>query len=110
MAVVTNVYLAMPELTFRTGLIEARYRVADGRFVINHQDLQRVRLTPQEMLNGLHDQIEEISQSDAQALIIENGYQLGPAKPEPVVEPDPEEEALQEEETPQEGNEGENEE
>ena len=60
----------------RSGMIASRYRVADGRFVLNERDLGRIRFTVDEMLNGLQG-VEQIDSVEAQTLIRKNGYKMG---------------------------------
>ena len=49
----TATYLVTKEIAIRSGLVDSRYRIADGRFVLNNRDLSRVRFEPDEYINGL---------------------------------------------------------
>ena len=59
----------------RSGLANERYRTVDGRFVMTDKDLQRVRLLPDEIVNGL-DAIM-LTKQEAEHLIAENGLKMG---------------------------------
>lgn len=59
----------------RSGLANERYRTADGRFVMTDKDLQRVRLLPDEIVNGL-DAIM-LTKQEAEHLVSENGLKMG---------------------------------
>jgi len=72
----TAIYLVTKEIALRCGLIDSRYRVADGRFVLNNRDLARVRFTPDEYINGLAG-VEKITHDEAKTLIRQNKYRLG---------------------------------
>jgi len=76
------------DVAVRAGLANERYRTADGRFVMTDKDLQRVRLTPEEIVHGL-DAIM-LTKQEAEHLIAENGLKMGfeedTAEEEPVVE------------------------
>lgn len=77
-------YLVSEEIALRSGLIESRYRLADGRFVLNDRDLARIRFTTDEYISGLPG-VEKTTSEEARTLIARNNYQLGPA-PEAVTE------------------------
>lgn len=79
MALQTAIYLVTKEIAERSGLIDGRYRVADGRFVLNDRDLSRVRFSIDEYVNGLKG-VEMITDTEAKALIKANGYALGVAE------------------------------
>ena len=72
----TATYLVTKEIAIRSGLISSRYRVADGRFVLNNRDLSRVRFSPDEYINGLEG-VEKISSEQAKTLIRQNNFRLG---------------------------------
>ena len=76
MALATQLYLVTKDIAIRSGLIESRYRIADGRFVLDNKDLSRVRFTPDEYISGL-DGVEKVSEDEAETLIAQNGYQMG---------------------------------
>lgn len=64
------------EIANRTGLLKYRYRTVDGMFLIDNKDLQRVRMTSDEMLNGFGG-IEKISLEEVERLKVENNYKMG---------------------------------
>ena len=76
MALATQLYLVTKDIAIRSGLIESRYRIADGRFVLDNKDLSRVRFTPDEYISGLAG-VEKVSEDEAETLIEQNGYQMG---------------------------------
>lgn len=76
MALATQLYLVTKDIAIRSGLIESRYRIADGRFVLDNKDLSRVRFTPDEYISGLAG-VEKVSDEEAETLISQNGYQIG---------------------------------
>lgn len=76
MAFDNAVYLVSRDIAIRSGLIKERYRIADGRFVLNNKDLSYVRFTPDEYIDGLKG-VERTSDEIASRLIAENGYQMG---------------------------------
>ena len=76
MALATQLYLVTKDIAIRSGLIESRYRIADGRFVLDNKDLSRVRFTPDEYISGLAG-VEKVSEDEAETLISQNGYQMG---------------------------------
>lgn len=80
----TATYLVTKEIAIRSGLISSRYRVADGRFVLNNRDLSRVRFSPDEYVNGLEG-VEKISSEQAKTLIRQNNFRLGAEVEEPAV-------------------------
>jgi len=71
-----GVYLASQDIAVRSGVARARYRIADGRFVLDSKDLSRVRLTSQEYITGLQG-VERTDEETARALIAQNGHQMG---------------------------------
>lgn len=76
MAFNNAVYLVSRDIAIRSGLIQIRYRIADGRFVLNNKDLSYVRFTPDEYIDGLKG-VERTSEEIAARLIAENGYKMG---------------------------------
>lgn len=78
MSVINKYYLAAPSVAERTGLIKARYRVRDGRFVLHYADMKFIRFTPEELIGGIGTLIEEVAKAEAERLIAENGYRIGP--------------------------------
>ena len=80
----TATYLVTKEIAIRSGLISSRYRVADGRFVLNNRDLSRVRFSPDEYINGLEG-VEKISSEQAKTLIRQNNFRLGAEVEEPAI-------------------------
>lgn len=76
MAFDNAVFLVSRDIAIRSGLIQERYRIADGRFVLNNKDLSYVRFTPDEYIDGLKG-VERTSDEIAARLIAENGYQMG---------------------------------
>ncbi len=76
MAFNNAIYLVSRDIAIRSGLIQIRYRIADGRFVLNNKDLSYVRFTPDEYINGLSG-VERTSEEIATRLIAENGYKMG---------------------------------
>ncbi|MBQ7684355.1 MAG: hypothetical protein IJT48_07675 [Bacteroidaceae bacterium] len=77
MPVISKYYLAAPPIAERTGLIGSRYRVRDGRYVLSYMDMKNIRFTPDELLNGIGQYIEEVGEEEAGRLIAENGYKIG---------------------------------
>lgn len=82
MALDAAFYFVTKEIAIRSGLVQSRYRIADGRFVLDNKDLSHVRFTTDEYINGL-DGVEKTDYETAQTKIAENGYQMGLAE-EPV--------------------------
>ena len=80
MALDTATYLVTRTIAIRSGLIESRYRIADGRFVLDNKDLQRVRFTSDEYITGLQG-VEKVSEEEARTLIARNGYKMGDGAP-----------------------------
>ena len=84
MALDSAVYFVTKEIAIRSGLVDSRYRIADGRFVLDNKDLSHVRFTTDEYINGLEG-VEKTDNETAQTKIAENGYQMG-LEEEPVVQ------------------------
>ena len=78
-------YLVTQEIAQRSGVIESRYRIKDGRFVLDNKDLSYIRFTPDEYIEGLKG-VEKVSKNEAMLLIEENGYKMGIEKPIAVPE------------------------
>lgn len=111
MALDSAVYFVTKEIAIRSGLVDSRYRIADGRFVLDNKDLSHVRFTTDEYINGL-DGVEKTDNETAQTKIAKNGYQIG-LKEEPVVQenqPQVEETEIEVENNNNNGDENENEE
>jgi len=68
-----TIYLATADVAQRAGVYETAYQVKDGRFVVDRNDIRRIRLTGDEYLTGIQG-IEKISQQQAEVLISENHY------------------------------------
>ena len=62
-------YLVSEEVAQRSAVIEARYRIADGRFGLNLTDADK-------------EKVEEVSKQYAMILVRENGNQIGTNKDE----------------------------
>lgn len=93
----TAFYLVSRDIAVRSGVVNERYRTADGRFVLDNKDLGRIRFTSDEFVSGLKG-IERVDRATAYALIQQNGNKRGPAE-EPAVESMPAEEPVNEEVT-----------
>lgn len=72
----SSIYLVTEDIALRSGLINSRYRVADGRFILNRKDLARIRMTSDEMINGFQG-VERISHDEALLLIGKNKHTMG---------------------------------
>ena len=57
-------------------MVNERYRIKDGRYVLNNKDLSRIRLTTDEYISGLQG-VEKVENHIAKSLIEQNGNQLG---------------------------------
>ena len=86
----TATYLVTKEIAIRSGLVDSRYRIADGRFVLNNRDLSRVRFEPDEYINGLEG-VEKVTPERAKTLIRQNNFAIGLEVVEPVVDEQQEE-------------------
>ena len=80
----TATYLVTKEIAIRSGLVDSRYRIADGRFVLNNRDLSRVRFEPDEYIRGLEG-VEKVTRERAKTLIRQNNFAIGLEIVEPVV-------------------------
>ena len=72
----TATYLVTKEIAIRSGLVDSRYRIADGRFVLNNRDLSRVRFEPDEYINGLEG-VKKVTPERAKTLIRQNNFAIG---------------------------------
>ena len=83
-------YLVTEDIAIRSGMVDSRYRIADGRFVLNNRDLNRVRFRADEYINGLAG-VEKVSDEEARTLIARNGYSLGRdnSKAQPILDSEP---------------------
>lgn len=81
----TATYLVTKEIAIRSGLVDSRYRISDGRFVLNNRDLSRVRFEPDEYINGLEG-VEKVTPEHAKTLIRQNNFAIGLEIAEPVEE------------------------
>lgn len=79
-------YLVTREVALRTGSIQYKYRTEDGRFIVDYRTLSRIRLTGDEILNGLKG-VESITKDEAKTLIAKGGYKMGDSEEAtPIVE------------------------
>lgn len=69
-------YAVTPEVAQRAGLQGQRYKTADGEYILDNKDLERITLTSQEFLTGIQG-IRAVTQEEAERLIAEGKYQLG---------------------------------
>lgn len=76
MALDNQLYLVTKDIAIRSGLMQTRYRIADGRFVLDNKDLSRVRFTTDEYISGLEG-VTKVNEEEAQTLIAQNGYKMG---------------------------------
>jgi len=76
MALDSTRFLVTKDIAIRSGLVNYRYRIVGGRFVLDNKDLSCVRFTTDEYINGLEG-VEKVDDETAQRLIAENGYQMG---------------------------------
>lgn len=108
------IYFVTRDIAIRSGLKDQRYRISDGRYVLDNKDLSRVRFTVDEYVSGLQG-VEKTDETTAQRRIAENGYKMGdialatvtqpvveepevPEEPEDSESEEPVEEPLEEEE------------
>ena len=90
-------YIVNQAVAIRCGSIENYHRIKDGRFIVTSRQLNRITLTPKELISGISG-IEQISRNAALALIAQNDYKKG-ADPYAPAYVKPEEE-IQEEDLP----------
>lgn len=76
MALDVSYFLVIPEIAKRTGVLDSRYYIADGRYVMDNKDLSYIRFSTEEIISGLEG-IERVEKSAALTLIAENGYKMG---------------------------------
>ncbi len=69
-------YKVVENIAQRSGLILERYRTKDMNWILDNNDLRRVRFTPDEYIDGLQG-VVKITGTEADALIAENNYQMG---------------------------------
>ena len=96
-------YKVVENIAQRSGLILERYRTKDMNWILDNNDLRRVRFTPDEYIDGLQG-VVKITGTEADALIAENNYQMGYDGLEPnsnnqQEQPQEEQEVEQEEQT-----------
>ena len=96
-------YKVVENIAQRSGLILERYRTKDMTWILDNNDLRRVRFTPDEYIDGLQG-VVKITGTEADALIAENNYQMGYEGLEPnnnnqQEQPQEEQEVEQEEQT-----------
>ena len=94
MALERGVYLVSRAIAERTGRINARYRTRDGRYIIDNNDLKRLRLTAEEYITGLKG-VERIDDTEAKRMIALGGRAMGVAPVEEASPADMIEEALE---------------
>ena len=70
------IYFVTRDIAIRSGLKDQRYRISDGRYVLDNKDLSRVRFTVDEYVSGLQG-VEKTDETTAQRRIAENGYRMG---------------------------------
>lgn len=94
-------YLVSEEVARRAGVIDSKYRTQDGRFILDNKDLDRMRLTSEEFVNGISD-AEMITREQAKELIAANRYAIGeaPEQQAPAAEAIEESAAVPEESSP----------
>ena len=68
-------YKVVENIAQRSGLILERYRTKDMNWILDNNDLRRVRFTPDEYIDGLQG-VVKITGTEADALIAENNYQM----------------------------------
>ena len=70
------VYFVTENIAIRSGVIDSRYRIRDGRFVLDNKDLARIRFTTEEYVNGLEG-VEMVTEERAKEEIYLNNNQMG---------------------------------
>ena len=70
------VYFVTENIAIRSGVIDSRYRIRDGRFVLDNKDLARIRFTTEEYINGLEG-VEMVTEERAKEEIYLNNNQMG---------------------------------
>lgn len=86
-------YLVTRDIAIRSGVADKRYRIADGRMVLDNKDLSRIRFTTDEYISGLAG-VEKVTEQEANTLIAQNGYKKG-LLPESVTETETQEEEVE---------------
>lgn len=90
-------YLVTRDVALRTGSIQYKYRTEDGRFIVDYRTLSRIRLTSDELLNGLKG-VEEITKEEAKTLIAKGGYKMGDSEESTPIEQEEQEQEKENEE------------
>ena len=90
-------YLVAREVALRTGSIQYKYRTEDGRFIVDYRTLSRIRLTGDELLNGLKG-VEAITKDEAKTLIAKGGYKMGDSEESTPIEQEEQEQEKENEE------------
>ena len=72
----TKYFLVKEEIAERAGVLNERYHTEEGLMVLGEQDMGRVRLSPEEYLAGVVEQV--VSEEEAVKLIDAAGRKLGP--------------------------------
>lgn len=75
-----NYYSASEWVARRAGCLQTSYRTVDGRYIISEQNVRSAIpfMTPDEYVTGFD--ITVVSEEEAERLIAEGGYQIGPKK------------------------------
>lgn len=70
-------YSVSAEVARLSGVVSARYRTKDGRFILSERDLKKAisRMAPEEFIGGV-DAVA-LTESKAKKLIAANKYQMG---------------------------------
>lgn len=73
-----NYYSASEWVARRAGCLQTSYRTVDGRYIISEQNVRSAIpfMTPDEYVTGFD--ITVVSEEEAERLIVEGGYQIGP--------------------------------
>ena len=90
------IYFVTRDIAIRSGLKDQRYRISDGRYVLDNKYLSRVRFTVDEYVSGLQG-VEKTDETTAQRRIAENGYKMGDIALATVTQPVAEEPEVPEE-------------
>lgn len=76
MATDIKIYKVPRAIAQRAGVLGIRYRTKDGMFILDNKDLRRVRMTSEEIENGLQG-IVRITPEESTRLQIENNFRMG---------------------------------
>lgn len=73
-----NYYSASEYVTRRAGCLHSSYRIPGGRYIISENEVRSMLpyITPEELVTGLD--IIPVSKQEAERLIKEGGYHIGP--------------------------------